>query len=102
MDAPHTGVTHLPCGGPGGSFNGGKVAELGHDTMRWHFSMGVAGRGNLKLGPHHQWVDELAGTGHALGRNGTGVRGHKIHQSKTDGLHARVRRNVKSPVNSGG
>ena len=64
--------------------------------------MGVTSRRNLQLGAHHQRVGELAGRAHGGRRDGAMVAGDKVHEAKADGLHTRVRSNVKGVVHGPG
>ncbi len=64
--------------------------------------MGMAGGGNLQLGPQHQGVLELALHAHGAGRNGTAMGRDKIHQPKADALHARVGGDGKSVLHRSG
>jgi hypothetical protein len=50
---------------------------------------------NLKLGTHHQRVGELALARHAVSGNRTTMGRHKVHQTKAERLHTRVRGNLK-------
>ena len=53
--------------------------------------MGVAGGGDLQLGPYHQRVVELAVGAHGTPRDGAAVRRHEVHQPEAQALDARVR-----------
>ena len=74
------------------------IFEFGDHAMRRCFAMRMTGTCNGQFGPHHQRMTELPSHTHGRGRNGAAVRRHKIHQTKTQGLNAGVRSNVKSMV----
>ena len=48
-------------GTPRRSAHGLRVGEFCHHAMRRHLAVGMAGRGNFQLGPHHERVGELTG-----------------------------------------
>jgi hypothetical protein len=51
---------------------------------------------------HHQRMGELALAAHAVRRNCAAMGRHKVHQTKTERLHARLRGNVKRAMNRSG
>ena len=60
--------------------------------------MRMTGTGNLEFGAHHQRVGELPCHPHATGRDGARVSRDEVHETKTDGLHARVCGDVERAV----
>ena len=101
VDTPHSGKTKLSAGPPGRKLHRSAVFEFGNNTMRRNFTCGVAGRRNIELGSNNHRVAELIQVApwilsvraHGAGGNGTPMRRYKIHQSKTERLHARMRGN---------
>ena len=98
VNAPHAGVAQLAAGPHRSALHGGQVTEFGDDAMRRHFAIGVASRGDFKLGTQHQRMTELTAAAHGISRNCAIVARDKIHQTKADGLNPRMCRQFKGVV----